>query len=544
MTYLFAFVTAMAISMAVIPLMARLAPRIGMIDRPDPRKVHVKPIPRAGGVGIVLGALIPIVLWLPMDELMRAYVLGSIILLVFGVWDDISELGHYTKFVGQFTAVALVVYYGELYVTHLPFMGGETIPALFGMPFTIFAMIGAINALNHSDGLDGLAGGMSLLSLAGMSYLAFLSDGFSVIFIASATLGGVFGFLRFNTHPAKVFMGDGGSQFLGFTLGFLVIFLVERVNPALSAALPALLLGLPIIDILAVFAQRAYHGMNWFRASKNHVHHRLLELGFDHYEAVVVKYSIQAVFVVSAIFFGYESDALILAIYLGVATMLFVLLTTAEHKGWRAHATNKESRMALVIRAIKAHRFFTLASTNVVAVFISIYFIFVSAMSPHVPQDLAIASAILVLALVLALFLTRGNSGSIVVRAAHYVTAAFVVYLATKALVKYSPILETAELTYFIVLAVVIGFSVRYAGKNQFTTTPMDYLVIFIVLLAGILLRQLPEKIDIGPMAIMLIILFYGCEFVTMHMKRAWNILNISTVASLVLLSVKGLLLR
>jgi UDP-GlcNAc:undecaprenyl-phosphate GlcNAc-1-phosphate transferase len=541
MTYLLAFITAMVISMALIPLMVRIAPKVGMVDRPDPRKVHAKPIPRAGGVGIVLGALVPIFLWLPMDTLMNAYLFGAIVLLVFGVWDDICELGHYTKFIGQFLAVVAVVYHGELYVTHLPFMGLDTIPASFGMPFTVFAMIGVINALNHSDGLDGLAGGMSLLSLASMSYLAFISDGSTVVFIACATLGGVFGFLRFNTHPARVFMGDGGSQFLGFTMAFLVVYLVERVNPAFSPALPALLLGLPVIDILAVFAQRAYHRMNWFRASRNHIHHRLLQLGFDHYEAVVIGYSIQAVFVISALFLSYESDALILAIYLAVATMIFVFLVSAESMGWRAHASKKITGLVKVVRAVKAHKLFTLAPISVITVAISAFFVLVGLASTQVPRDLAVISAILAPLLVVLLLLSS-RSNSIVVKAVYYVTAAFTVYLTTKYLAKQFPALETVELVYFSALAVIIGFAVRYVGKSEFTTTPLDYLVIFIALVSGILLNEIPGRTDLGLMAIKLIILFYGCELVTMHMKRAWNILNVSTVVALALLSVRGLL--
>lgn len=540
MTYLFAFITAIVISMAVIPLMARVAPRIGMIDRPDPRKVHAKPIPRAGGLGIVLGALIPIMLWLPLDDLMVTYIFGALVLLVFGVWDDIKELGHYVKFIGQLIAVVPVVYYGDLYVTHFPLLGIETIPPSFGKPFTVFALMGVINALNHSDGLDGLAGGMALLSLISMSFLAYSADGSTLIFIACATLGGVFGFLRYNTHPARVFMGDGGSQFLGFTLGFLVVYLVERVNPALSPALPALLLGLPVIDILGVFAQRIYHGMNWFRASKNHIHHRLLQMGFDHYEAVVIIYSIQTIFVVSAIILGYEMDALILSIYLGIAAVVFAFLITAEVTGWRAHAHSQTSRLSRAIYRLKKHRMFTQVPINIVMLAIAAFFVLTALLSVSVPRDLATAS--LILALVLVLFLASGRANSIVVRAVHYVTAAFAVYIGTKLLVKNFPFLETAELVYFIVMAAFIGFAVRYAGKTQFTTTPMDYLVICTAVFAGILLQKLPEKIDIGPMAIKLIILFYGCEIATMHARRTWNTLNIASMAALVLFSVKGLL--
>ncbi|MGA7799421.1 MAG: undecaprenyl/decaprenyl-phosphate alpha-N-acetylglucosaminyl 1-phosphate transferase, partial [Gammaproteobacteria bacterium] len=116
MALMLPFIAAMAISMSIIPVMVRLAPRLGMLDAPDPRKVHATPIPRVGGIGIVLGALIPLALWLPVDKALASYFIGSAVLLLFGVWDDIRELGHYPKFLGQFLAVIVVVYYGNVYV--------------------------------------------------------------------------------------------------------------------------------------------------------------------------------------------------------------------------------------------------------------------------------------------------------------------------------------------------------------------------------------------------------------------------------------------
>lgn len=542
MTYLLAFISALVISMALIPLMARLAPRIGMIDRPEQRKVHVVPIPRAGGVGIVLGALVPIVMWLPMDALTGAYLFGAMVLLFFGVWDDIHELGHYVKFIGQFIAAIAVVYFGDLYITHFPFIDGPLTDSI-GKPFTVFALMGMINAINHSDGLDGLAGGMSLLSLGCMSYLAVLADGsgFTLIVIALATLGGVFGFLRYNTHPARVFMGDGGSQFLGFTLGFLAIYLIEEVNPALSPALPALLLGLPIVDILAVFAQRIYHGMNWFRASKNHIHHRLLQLGFDHYEAVVVIYSVQTLLVVSAIFLAYESDFIVLSVYIGVCSLVFLFLILAERARWRAHRSNKISRLTRAIQAVKEHRLFTDLPVRYVAIAVPLLFVLASVSVDEVPRDFGIASAVLALILLLYMVLWR-RTDSIVVQAVSYVTAAFVIYLKVVHLDTSLPAMHILGLAYFVTLAVAVGIVIRYDSKASFSTTPLDYLVIATVLFAGFLLRNVPEKAYLGPMAVKLVILFYACELIFSRAEKKRYVLNFSVLVTLTVFAVRGLI--
>ncbi|HYA20641.1 MAG TPA: MraY family glycosyltransferase [Burkholderiales bacterium] len=542
MTSLLALITAMAISMAIIPIMARLAPRLGMIDRPDPRKVHVVPVPRAGGVGIVLGSLVPIAAWLPLDHVVASYLFGAMVLLLFGVWDDIKELGHFVKFGGQFIAVIPVVYYGDLFVTHLPFMGLDTIPESIGRPFTVFALVGMINAINHSDGLDGLAGGMSLLSLSCMAYLALMADGYLVLLIALGTIGGVFGFLRYNTYPARVFMGDGGSQFLGFTLGFLTVYLVERANTALSPALPALVLGLPIVDILAVFAQRVYHGMNWFRASKNHIHHRLLQLGFDHYEAVVIIYSIQFLLVTSAVLFSYESDLLITSFYAAVCTGVFAFLIVAERTGWRAHSSSHVSGLTRIIQTVKRHHLFTAVPVNIVLIAVPALFIFVSASAAEVPHDLGVASAILAVIL-FAYLIFRKRSDSMIGQAVIYVTAAFVVYLESRYFGQHTPLMDVGEIVYFVLVAVATGIIIRYDTKAEFRTTPLDYLVIFVVLFAGFLLYNLPEKADLGLMAIKLVVLFYGCELIYARTQRKkWYVLSVSTLGSLLLLAARGVI--
>lgn len=540
MIYIFALIAAMAISMAVIPVMARVAPRLGMIDRPDTRKVHAKPIPRAGGIGIVFGALVPVALWLPGNELSASYLFGAVTLLIFGVWDDIRELGHYAKFVGQLIAVIPVVYFGDLYVTHLPFLDMYEIPDTAGRLFTVFALIGMINAINHSDGLDGLAGGMSLLSLSCLAYLAYLMDGNLIILIALATIGGVFGFLRYNTHPARVFMGDGGSQFLGFTLGFLAVYLIENVNPALSPALPALILGLPIVDILAVFAQRIYHGMNWFRASKNHIHHRLLQLGFDHYESVVIIYTAQIVLVVSAILFPYESDLLILSVYLGVCAAVFGFLVTAERAHWRAHKSSHASGLAKVIQAVRKHKLFQTLPLNVVTVAIPLLLVAVSILSENIPRDISTASAILASILLLAMVFRR-SPDSMIIQTISYVAAAFVVYLETKYIGSITPLAETVEFSYFAMLAVAIGIVVRYGQKTDFKTSPTDYLVIFIVLIAAFLLHKLPEKAYLSSMVIKFVIIFYGCELIFTHVKNKQYVINTPVLLSLAVIAVKGL---
>ncbi|HEC05346.1 MAG TPA: undecaprenyl/decaprenyl-phosphate alpha-N-acetylglucosaminyl 1-phosphate transferase [Thiolapillus brandeum] len=540
-TALLVFVIAMAISMAIIPLLIRYAPVLGMMDKPDPRKVHATPIPRVGGVGIVLGAVLPLALWLPSNDLVQSYLLGALVLLVFGVWDDIKELGHYVKFVGQFIAVLLVVYHGDLYVSHLPLMGLDPIDETFGRIFTVIAMVGVINAINHSDGLDGLAGGESILSLGAIAYLANQASDNVVVLVATAAMGGVFGFLRFNSHPARVFMGDGGSQFLGFTLAFLVVYLTQISNQALSPALPALLLGLPVMDILSVFYQRVKGGMNWFKATKNHIHHRLLELGFHHYESVIVIYSLQALLVLSAVLMPYEADSILLGIYLAICVSIFASLSVAERRGWRAHGAGAKGVISGLANALRPDGALTSIDHKLIQVMLSVFLVMATTTSAQVPGDLAVGASILFLLLFARLWFGY-RAWFLFLRLILYVAIAFAVYLVEH---YPPPFLQSDVLVhrvFFGVLVLAVAVAVRSSKDEFFQVTPLDYLVVLIVLALALMSEAGYADFDIVKFMLQVIVLFYGVEVVIKHMRSRINIFTVSSLASLGVVAIRGIL--
>ena len=534
------FMVALAVSMLLIPVMIRLAPHIGMIDKPDPRKVHAAPIPRAGGIGIVLGALLPMVIVLPFSDVMISFYLGSAILLVFGVWDDIAELGHYVKFIGQFAAAILVVYYGGVVVETFPFMDMEPLPPSIGKPFTVIALVGMINAINHSDGLDGLAGGESLMSLAGILYLASQAQGFETMVMVVAVMGGVFGFLRFNSHPARVFMGDGGSQFLGFALGVLAVLLTQRDNPALSPMLPLLVLGLPIADILVVFWKRARAGGSWFRATKNHVHHRLLELGFHHYESVAVIYTLQAALVFAAVSLPYAGDGALLTIYLGVCIALFMLLRRAEAAGWRVHAAGDPGRIARFLSECRGNPKVQLIPKRIVAAAVALFMLAGAFGVSRVPADLAVIAAVLALALLVRLVLGY-RVWFLMLRLLIFMAIALVVYLCTRYPAEGMLGLASLEYAFFGILALAIIVSVRLVETERFRVTPLDYLVVLIALALALVPEASRQASGAVEMALHAILLFYGAELAMRQMQSRWNFFTGAMLVSIATVAVRGL---
>jgi UDP-GlcNAc:undecaprenyl-phosphate GlcNAc-1-phosphate transferase len=534
---------AVAVSMLIIPLVRRFAPRLGLVDIPDPRKVHTVPIPRVGGWGITLGSLVPVVLVLRPDPLVQSFLIGCVTLFVFGIWDDARTIGHWTKFVGQLAAAAVVVYYGDLWVSRMPFLDSP-LPAAFGKPFTLFALVGVINAINHSDGLDGLAGGESILSLIALAILGYASGSALILCISLATIGGILGFLRYNSHPAYVFMGDSGSQVLGFTLGFLVVYLTQIANTAISAALPLLILGVPIADILAVLYQRIRGGVNWFKATRNHVHHRLLHLGFDHYETVVIIYSIQAALVMSAVLARFETDIAVALYYGAIIVTLFGALAIAERRGWRRwQPDGATSSLTQAIAALKASKLLLkgplLVITSVTPAMILLNVLSVT----HIPSDLRAAAALLSVVPTIYLIWPR-MVNPILMRVATYATAIISAYPLISYPDDFSRSAESLISALIVVLAVAIVLYVRFSGEQRFGTTPTDYLIV-----CGVVALLVFGSIDVSSRNVVEAVLFatvlmYACEIIvgSSATKSRDRWLQFSTLGTLLIITFRGAL--
>ncbi len=539
----FALFTAGLASLAIVPLMIRLAPRLGMVDQPAERKVHSYPIPRVGGWGIAAGVVSAILVWAPNDPIVVVFIWSILVLFVFGAWDDRRELGHYVKFAGQALAVLPMVVLAGLYVTRFPFIDDASVPTGIAMAFSAFALVGMTNAINHSDGLDGLAGGEAILSLVAMGFLAHQAGGGLAVLIAVAVIGAVFGFLRYNTHPAVVFMGDSGSQVIGFSLGMLAVLLVERVDPTLSPAVAVLLLGLPVADILYVLYRRIRQHGNWFRATKNHVHHRLLERRFTHPEAVVIIYGIQILFVVSGVVLRHESDWLLAGIYLFGCTVVFGGLYLAEKFDWYAPARGQERGMWRWLGRGTRRKFLLIeAPRRVLEIAVPGYLVVASFRVSDVPLAAgATAVAVLAVFAVLGLGAIKPGARDMIRRGAIFSVVGLVVYLTLGHGAVSEGWLQTAEQIYFVVIALMIGIAVRYSPTRrhaEFRTTGMDYLiwlaVVVVAVAAGPVFRQ-PAWFVVA-----LLVLLYATELMITERRETRQILVPAALVSLGILTIKA----
>jgi UDP-GlcNAc:undecaprenyl-phosphate/decaprenyl-phosphate GlcNAc-1-phosphate transferase len=294
------FFSSLLLSLWLTPLAIRLAFRVNAVDRPDGRKVHTKAISRMGGASMVAGLFLPLLLLRDVDRTLAGFLLGAGVAALTGFLDDVYRISPRLKFAGEIAAAALFIgVSGHRLEGFGDFLG--TGPVRLGAlaPFvTIFCMVGVMNALNLSDGLDGLAGGIAAIACGFLGIFAYLAQAWTAFAILVALTGAILGFLRYNSHPANLFMGDTGSLLLGFSLAAVTVLLVRSELPgtALAPATVAAVMGLPILDTLRVMGRRALRRGNPFQADKTHLHHRLLALGLPHAAAVPILYMSTALF--------------------------------------------------------------------------------------------------------------------------------------------------------------------------------------------------------------------------------------------------------
>ncbi len=292
------FLIAMFTTMFVLPKLANIAKKIQLLDVPNSRKIHVTPKPLVGGLGFVVASCFAAALIIPAYGL-RGFFAGLTIMLSVGFLDDLKELGHKQKFIGQILAVALLIYFSNVRLEsfgNLLGFGELIIPGYWLSIFiSIFCLLGVINSINLIDGLDGLAGGVGFVAFILFAAHASLAQNHTFLLLNLAFAGSLLGFLRFNWPPAKLFMGDAGSLSMGFTLAFMALGMTQGINPCMPPISALLILTIPITDTLIVITKRIIHGNSPFSPDKQHLHHIFMQYGFDRLTTVKIIVSLSAI---------------------------------------------------------------------------------------------------------------------------------------------------------------------------------------------------------------------------------------------------------
>ncbi len=348
-------VVALVISFLSTPIVKSFAYKLGAIDVPkDERRMHKVPIPRMGGLAIFLGFIISVLLFVEVDDQMKGILLGSVIIVVMGIIDDITPLRASLKFVIQILAALIPVYYGvQITCISNPNLFSDNPYWNFGwlsIPITVIWIVGLTNAVNLIDGLDGLAIGVSSISALTMLAIAILVAEPQVAVIMAALVGACIGFMPYNMNPAKIFMGDTGSTFLGYILACITIQGLFKFYAVISFVVPFLILGLPIFDTMFAIIRRISHGQNPMAPDRSHVHHRLIDMGLNQKQAVAVLYVISAILGLSAVVLATSGEikailclmALIIVCLIAVRVIFLPHMSDEEKKHFKEHSLRQE----------------------------------------------------------------------------------------------------------------------------------------------------------------------------------------------------------
>ncbi|MDD4599824.1 MAG: MraY family glycosyltransferase [Negativicutes bacterium] len=299
--YFVAFTIALVVAYIATPQVISLATKAGAMDAPDDRKVHTKPIPRMGGLAIYAGFVLAVLASMHVNREIFGLLAGGTFILIIGIIDDMVQLSAKVKLLGQIAAAAVLVFF-DIRIEWLTNPFGDMIYVEYlSIPLTILWVVGLTNTVNLIDGLDGLAAGVSTIASITILLVALQQNFWSVAILSAALAGSALGFLQHNFNPAKIFMGDTGSMFLGYMLAAVSVIGTVKSAATIALIVPIVALGLPIMDTAFAIIRRYMSGQPIFKPDKGHLHHRLLEMGLTQKQAVLLMYVISGCLGMSAI---------------------------------------------------------------------------------------------------------------------------------------------------------------------------------------------------------------------------------------------------
>jgi UDP-GlcNAc:undecaprenyl-phosphate GlcNAc-1-phosphate transferase len=543
MIFLSTLLLAVLITIAMTPALSALAIHFNVaVDLPGERKVHRLPVPRIGGIAMTIGTFVPLLYWLHSEKFVLAYLAGAAVLVTFGLLDDILDISPKFKFVGQICAALIVIIGGDVQIHSLGLLipDGYHLPEFISLPLTLLAIVGATNAINLSDGLDGLAGGICLLIFAAIGFLSYLEGDQIIGLIALALSGVLFGFLRFNTHPASIFMGDAGSQFLGYSAATLSIYLTQS-TPTLSQVLPLVLLGFPILDTLTVMITRISKGTSPFRADKNHFHHHLMGLGLHHAESVLTIYVFQALLILSALLFRYHSDWLLLTEYLGFSTaILFFFHRARKSNGKSFRFAFLDVWFADRFRHIKRDGYTIKRAFPLFVYGVPLLILATCFLAKDVPAYIVFAALFFALTIGLVHFFAK-QWLTWTLRLAIYLLVPFSVYFGettTRYWLDGTP--RTAFNMLFGIFAVLILVISKFSRRTGgFKSSPMDFLIIILAVAIPNMPNSYLLEYQYGLVAAKTIMLYFSFEVLLAELRGRFTYITGTIVVSLLVLATR-----
>ncbi|MCP3871811.1 MAG: undecaprenyl/decaprenyl-phosphate alpha-N-acetylglucosaminyl 1-phosphate transferase [Desulfobacteraceae bacterium] len=538
------FILSLFLTIALVPVFKRLAFRMQIVDIPNERKVHKTPMPKMGGISIAIGAFVPILIWLPKDPFVSSVLIGAIVIVVFGLIDDIRPLKARQKIVPQILAALIVIFLGGVKIACLGALAPSDfiLPWFLSIPLTLLVILGVTNAINLSDGLDGLAGGISMLSFILIVFLAYKCGNMAIAIMGIAMVGGITGFLRYNTHPAVLFMGDAGSQLLGF-LSIVFAIVLTQTNTPYSKILALPIIGFPILDTLTVMVERMIKKRSPFRADKNHFHHRLLRFGLFHTEAVLSIYIIQACFISQALIFRFYSDWVHIIGFVGMSCVILLSV-------YIARVNNFQFRWDSSFDTVLKKRLNVLKEKNI-AIRICfgglkygfpLLFMLQAIIPRQIPVYLSGVAAGLSLLIAGSYYFKFVKYKEHVLRFSTYLVIPLLLYMAQSnpGVWVNSLWLEVNNFA-FIVLVVLVIFTMNLTRRQKgFKVTSLDILVVIVILVFPNLPTLHLSELNAGITLAKALVLFFSYDVLIGELRGLSDFLAKPTICILIVLVLRG----
>ena len=544
-TYFYIFLVALVTSLLLIPPISRLAIGMGILDRPNDRKVHLSGTPRLGGIAIFFAFMLSVFVFGEIGRLERGFLAGAVIIFLVGMADDLVGLTPRYKLLGQVIATATAALIGGFSISSLGnlFGMGEVVLGMFAVPFTVLAVVGVTNAINLLDGLDGLAGGVSTIAAVAIGVLAFNTGNTHLLIMAVALVGAVLGFLKYNSYPASIFMGDAGSLFLGYCMGLFSVMLVAQSNGTIAAAVPLVILAVPVLDTLYVMWMRMKAGENPFLPDNKHIHHRFLDLGVGHKFTVVMVYSFTYIMAVLAWTCHNSPSYILLGMLAFVYTIIYLLLRVLSQVIVRNRQQLSTSNQSL--RDTRFYRRLVEVAQNLKT---GIKYLIVMALSlsvfvPSLAASETTVICILLLVLSGALVFMTNDWGNRFFLFVLYFDGAFIIYLMEnlgRSTTFFTvPILFCSHLI-FLILFILIGIKVFLRKRTaEMFNSPIEYLILFIIISASLLPMEFTSRYHLMTVAGKSVILFAGYKLILMRQTRRNRKIIVATLVALLVLAVK-----
>lgn len=323
-------VTTFIFTVLLVPIIKKISLHIGAVDKPNERRVNKVNMPNLGGLAIFSGFILGYMFFCEQTVIMNAILIGSFILIITGIIDSINSIKAKYQLIAQIAAAFVVVFYGGLLLSEIDAFGLHLNFGIFAYPITIIFIVGMINVINLIDGLDGLAAGISSIYFVTIGVIAFIMNktGGLDIVLSFIMLGSSIGFLVHNFHPAKIFMGQSGSMFLGFIISIIALLGFKNVTLT-SFLVPILIMAVPILDTFFAILRRLINKQSIAKPDKQHLHHQLLKMNFSHRTTVLIIYYIDALFAFASIVYVLKDAKLGIFLYitLFIIVMWFVITT-------------------------------------------------------------------------------------------------------------------------------------------------------------------------------------------------------------------------